>query len=81
MSGQGSNYIERGATSEYSEHWKEVADSEFRSLMDNETWELVDSPEDREIIGCKWVSQLKYRSDGQIEQFKDRLVAQGLNQT
>ena len=48
--------------------------------MQNETWELVELPEDREAIGCKWVFKVKYTSSGEIERFKGRLVAKGYAQ-
>ena len=47
--------IEEALTSEHLKQWKEAADAEFKSLMDNETWELVDLPKEQEAIGCKWV--------------------------
>ena len=31
-------------------------------------------------IGCKWVFKCKYNSDGVLERYKARLVAQGYNQ-
>lgn len=31
-------------------------------------------------IGCKWVFKVKYNSDGSIEKYKARLVAQGFCQ-
>ena len=34
-------------------NWKEAADSEYQSLMDNETWKLVKLPAGRKPIGCK----------------------------
>ena len=47
--------IEEALTGSNSEEWKAAADSEYRSLIENDTWELVDLPEDRKAIGCKWV--------------------------
>lgn len=63
--------------SEHAKEWKEAADSEYKSLMENETWEL---PKDREAIGCKWVFKVKHTSDGKVERFKGRLVAKGYAQ-
>ena len=35
--------------------WKEAADSEYQSLMENETWELIKLPSGRKPVGCKWI--------------------------
>ena len=48
--------------------------------MQNETWELVELPEDREAIGCKWVFKVIYTSNGKVERFKGRLVVKGYAQ-
>ena len=37
-------------------------------------------PPGRKKIGCKWVFKLKYNSDGSIETYKARFVAQGFSQ-
>ena len=39
---------------DYSKEWKSAADSEYSSLMQNETWNLVRLPKGRTTIGCKW---------------------------
>jgi len=33
------------------------------------------------IIGCKWVFRIKLSKDGQVEQYKTRLIDQGFSQT
>ena len=63
-----------------SERWKEAADSEYQSLVDNETWELVELPIGRKPIGCRWVFKTKIGSDGKVERYKARLVAKGYTQ-
>ena len=35
--------------------WKQAAESEIQSLIDNDTWELVDLPDGRKPVGCRWV--------------------------
>ena len=57
--------------------WKKATDSEYQSLIDNNTWDVVELPEGREAIGCKWVFKIKYDGEGKIEWFKSRLVAKG----
>lgn len=60
--------------------WKRAMDDEYKSIMDNKTWELVDLPSDRKPITCKWVFKLKKDQDGKILRYKARLVARGCSQ-
>ena len=72
--------MEEALKSEHAREQKAPADSENKSLIENETWELVELPKDRDAIGCKWVFKVKYTSDGKVERFKARLVAKGYAQ-
>eukprot|EP00795_Rhopilema_esculentum_P007998 gene7998-biopygen1703 len=72
--------IQEAFNSEYSAQWKEATESEYQSLIENQTWELVKPPKDRKAIGCKWVFKVKYDKNGQVERFKSRLVAKGYSQ-
>jgi len=56
-----------------------AADDEYQSLLNNDTWELVDLPPGKNVIGCKWVLKLK-NADGSISRYNARLVAQGYSQ-
>ena len=49
-------------------------DEEYRSLMANDTWDLVPLPKGRKLVRCKWVYRTKYASDGSVERLKERLV-------
>eukprot|EP00794_Sanderia_malayensis_P011569 gene11569-biopygen9240 len=62
---------------DYKKQWKEASDAEFQSLMSNETWELVPPPSNKNIVGNRWVFKVKRNTDGSIDRFKARLVAQG----
>ena len=53
---------------------------EYSALMRNNTWQLVPLPPGGVLIGSKWVFRLKYNSDGSLQKYKARLVAQGFNQ-
>ncbi|GKC18756.1 ribonuclease H-like domain-containing protein, partial [Tanacetum coccineum] len=53
---------------------------EMDALLRNDTWEIIDLPKDRKAIGSKWIFKIKYKSSGEINRYKARLVAQGFNQ-
>lgn len=57
--------------------WKKAMQEEYDSLVKNNTWDLVSKPKQKNIIGCKWVFTTKRNTDGEIEKYKARLVAQG----
>ena len=63
-----------------SDEWKSAMEEEIKSLEENQVWTLTQLPDDRKTIGCKWVFKCKYNSDGVLERYKARLVAQGYNQ-
>ena len=60
--------------------WQEAADLEYESLLENETWDLIDLPRDRQAIGSRWVFKVKHHSDAKVERYKCRLVAKGYSQ-
>ncbi|CAN6716764.1 unnamed protein product [Malus baccata var. baccata] len=53
---------------------------EFNALKAQGTWELVSPPENRMVIGSKWVYKIKKNFDGSVARYKARLVAQGFSQ-
>ena len=54
---------------------------ELRALDDNQTWELVDLPLSKKIVGCRWVFAIKVNPYGSVARLKARLVAKGYAQT
>lgn len=40
---------------------------EIKYLEENKTWTIVSLRENKNIVGCKWVYKVKYRSDGSVE--------------
>ena len=46
----------------------------------NNTWTITSLPPGKKPVGCKWVYRVKYKSDGSIERYKDKLVAKGFTQ-
>ena len=63
------------------EKWKKALEEEYKSLMNNDTWELVPPPEDANIVGSKWVFKIKHDANGDVDRYKARLVAQGVSKT
>jgi len=53
---------------------------EIESLLKNKTWELVECPPGKRLVGCRWMFTIKYKANGIIERFKTRLVAKGYTQ-
>ena len=58
--------MEEVLSSDHAKEWKAATDSEVDSLLESETWELVELPPDRKPIGCKWVFKVKHGSDGSV---------------
>ena len=73
--------VHEAVTGEYSSEWKSAMESEYNSLLENNTWDLVPPPENKNVIGSKWVYKVKRNADGSVERFKARLVAQGYSQS
>ena len=55
-------------------------DSEYQSLIDNQTRTLVDLPSNKSLISTKWIFKRKYNSDGFLSCFKAQFVAHGFSQ-
>ena len=66
--------------SEQSSQWREAMESEYSSLLKNDTWDLVPPPEGKNIVGSQWVLKVKHDENGSVNRFKARLVAQGYSQ-
>jgi hypothetical protein len=60
--------------------WQEVMINEYDSILSNGTWNLVYCAHDVNPIDCKWVYLVKYKPNGKIDKYKERLVAKGFSQ-
>lgn len=63
-----------------SARWRKSMEEEYRSLISNDTWDLVDLPRGRHPIKSKWVFNIKRDQHGNVEKYKSRLVAKGCSQ-
>ncbi|KAL6325861.1 hypothetical protein AAG906_031094 [Vitis piasezkii] len=61
--------------------WKNAMLEEIRALEDNHTWKLVDLPQGKKVVGCKWVFAVKVNPDGFVARLKARPIARGYAQT
>ena len=60
-----------------SENWIDAMNEEYKSMQDNQIWDLVPLPEGKKPIGCKWIFKTKRNSEGNVERYNARLVAKG----
>ncbi|XP_040955930.1 uncharacterized mitochondrial protein AtMg00820-like [Gossypium hirsutum] len=65
---------------EADEGWKQAMVKEINMIQKNQTWELVERPANRNIIGVKWVYRAKQNADGNLNKLKAKLVVKGFSQ-
>ena len=53
---------------------------ELRMIEKNDTWDLVDRPQHRKVIGVEWIYRTKLNADGSVNKYKARLVVMGYSQ-
>ena len=53
----------------------------MESLQKNQTWDLVEQPKGRQVVGCKWIFKKKYGSSTEeVVRYRACLVAKGYSQ-
>jgi hypothetical protein len=60
--------------------WIRAMNEELDQIEKNNTWEVVPRPEDKNVIGSKWVFKNKMNEKGQVVRNKARLVCKGYAQ-
>lgn len=60
--------------------WEKATKDEIASLEENNTWDIVTYPVNKNIVGCKWVFVIKNDVHGNPTKYKARLVAKGFSQ-
>jgi hypothetical protein len=59
--------------------WESAMQKEYKSLLENQTWDLVPLPSGRKLVRCIWVYRIKSIADGQISRYKAGLVTKGFH--
>ncbi|GJP34315.1 hypothetical protein CLOM_g18758 [Closterium sp. NIES-68] len=57
----------------HGKEWKKASDEEMGSIIENDTFDLVNLPPGRKAISSKWLFKRKTDADGNIERYKSRL--------
>jgi hypothetical protein len=60
--------------------WAQAMDEEIRCIESNQTWKMVDVPDDKDVICFKWIYKTKQDAEGKVQKHKARLVARGFTQ-
>lgn len=69
-----------GETAKKEERQQAIMMDEIKAVEKNDTWELVNLREGKNVIGLKWMYRTKYYPDGSIQKHKARLVVKGYEQ-
>jgi hypothetical protein len=62
------------------DHWDKAMNEELDQIEKNNTWEMVQRPEGKNVIGSKWIFKNKLNEKGQVVRNKQRLVCKGYAQ-
>ena len=62
------------------DQWYRAMSDEVKALQNNETWDLVRPPTDRDVVPGKWVYKVKLGPGGQVDKYKASYVAKSFKQ-
>ena len=55
--------------------WKDVMVEEYKTIMNNDVWEVVPKPKRKSIVTSIWIYNIKHATDGSIEKYKSGFVS------
>ena len=62
------------------DQWHRAKKDEVKTIQDNEIWNLMRPPTDREVIPGKWVYEVKLGPSGQVNKYNARYAEKGFKQ-
>lgn len=62
------------------QQWQASMTEEYLNHLENQTWSLVEKPEDKKILHMKWVYTIKKDEKGAVDRFKSRFCIKGCAQ-
>ena len=60
--------------------WVDAMIEEYKSIMENDVWEVVPRPAGKLVVDSRWLYKIKHAIDGSVEKYKARFVARGFTQ-
>lgn len=61
-------------TSPNAPYWNEAINSELESILENNTFEMIDLPLGSKPIGSKWIFKRKLKANDTIDKYKSSLI-------
>ena len=43
--------------------WKATVEEEMDALLKNNAWEIINLPQGKKVVGCKWIFTMKFKSN------------------
>jgi hypothetical protein len=62
------------------EVWAQAMEEEIRCIENNQTWKLVDVPDNKDVISVKRIYKTNQDTEGKVQKYKARLVVRGFTQ-
>ena len=60
--------------------WQQAMEDEIKVMKERNVWELVPRPNNKKILGNRWVYTTKTDENNKVVRYKARFVAQGFDQ-
>jgi hypothetical protein len=60
--------------------WVDVMTEEYQSIIENDVWEVVPRPKNKDVVSSKWIYKIKHATDESIEKHKARFMDRGFSQ-